>query len=77
MKFPYGISDFRQVVGEGYYLKEDHHPGGNDEFDRVGSGQRSIGDGGHKRPAERVQGAVANEDEAITGGESAGLTNAR
>ena len=27
MKFPYGISDFRQVVGEGYYLKEDHHPG--------------------------------------------------
>jgi len=27
MKFPYGISDFRQVIGEGYYLKKDDHPG--------------------------------------------------
>ena len=27
MKFPYGISDFRQVIGEGYYLNKDDHPG--------------------------------------------------
>lgn len=27
MKFSYGISDFRQVIGEGYSLKEDDHPG--------------------------------------------------
>ena len=51
MKFPYGVSDFRQVIGEGYYFVDRSDPAGLRAAGEGGGIEQSVGPG---RPGGRL-----------------------
>ena len=45
MKFPYGVSDFRQVIGKGYYFVDRSDPAGLRAAGEGGGIEQSVGPG--------------------------------